>query len=122
MADGLFILAHKVNMELDDTKRVPVPLNQPRSRVLVIEGPTAVVNPLSLIRLFSIFQYDLVEAAVDWEHDGKSSMRWEFGSYKNQAEQALFALKKKQTSFNLYSQEPDMWRNVSVSFGRDPCS
>lgn len=89
----------------------------PQSRVLLITGPTAIVNEAFLCPLFQCFCAFDIEYVRDYPHgdgiDGTTTMEWAFGSFRCQAERVYAAM--------LRFAETVAAGCVWVEYGRDPC-
>ncbi|KAB5523889.1 hypothetical protein GE09DRAFT_1194840 [Coniochaeta sp. 2T2.1] len=90
------------------TAAVPKPTDH--TRVLMIAGPPNIVNPAALYDFFtSKFVFDIDEV-FDRGFDGSwQLLEYRFGSYRCQAETGKMAL------------ERELWNQVTVRFGPDPC-
>ncbi|KAI0394492.1 hypothetical protein F5Y17DRAFT_427568 [Xylariaceae sp. FL0594] len=108
-------------------KSEPKPPN-PFSRVLHIEGPSVIVNQPCLEALFrgrDIMWQD-EEVVVLFANKYLTRIEWRFGSYRCQAEFARDAIEVAKKSWDLKREDEvlqaELWRNVTVHFGIDPCA
>ncbi|KAI1263416.1 hypothetical protein F5Y18DRAFT_438113 [Xylariaceae sp. FL1019] len=95
------------------------------SRVLHIEGPSYVVNQAYLAAFFSYNDIKWEdEAIITLMHNGnRTRLEWRFGSYRCQAESARHAIDRVKRPMNPVNQFSfQLWQDVSVYFGVDPCA
>ncbi|KAK7752730.1 hypothetical protein SLS62_005282 [Diatrype stigma] len=100
------------------------------SRVLLISGPSLIVNTTFLTNFFQAhFDFNLEEVKTLWcnDHqlyDQRTCQEWRFGSYRNQAKiaygkiESIQAEKRAQDAGSMASW---MWSMVYVEYGPDPC-
>ncbi|KAI1303508.1 hypothetical protein F5Y03DRAFT_187288 [Xylaria venustula] len=87
----------------------------PQSRVLIITGPTTVVNLPFLCQLFQQFCMFDLEYVKELQHgDGTATMDWAFGSYRCQAERVYREILRLKCVSLVFT-------DVEVCWGRDPC-
>ncbi|KAI0891430.1 hypothetical protein F4806DRAFT_302536 [Annulohypoxylon nitens] len=95
----------------------------PQCRVLHIEGPSCIVNEDYLNHFFaSKFKYELEMVLTLAEHGTHARQEWRFGSYRCQAESARQAIHREKLRYTLSEAEAQLWGQVQVHFGVDPCA
>ncbi|KAI0162311.1 hypothetical protein GGR57DRAFT_517648 [Xylariaceae sp. FL1272] len=95
------------------------------SRVLHIEGPSYVVNEPYLAAFFRHNDIKWQDEAVLtlMSNGNRTRLEWRFGSYRCQAESARHAIDRVKRPFNPVDQFSfQLWQDVSVYFGVDPCA
>jgi len=100
----------------------------PCSRVLHIEGPSSIVNQPFLQAVFKSrgITWQDEEVLVLYINEIVTRLEWRFGSYRCQAEFARNAIEKAKKGWDLTNEveyeQSQLWKNVTVHFGIDPCA
>ncbi|KAI1343431.1 hypothetical protein F5Y15DRAFT_412219 [Xylariaceae sp. FL0016] len=93
------------------------------SRVLHIEGPSAIVNEPFLTRFFADkFTWETETVRVLSVQGEKTRLEWRFGSYRCQAGSARTAIMREDNKYPEGSSEKLAWQSVAVYFAVDPCA
>lgn len=133
-----------------------------RSRVVIVEGPSPIVNEKRLAAFFAaFFTWDTDEVLEHWRRGGRTQLEWRFASHRAQASEAFRRLvqaraghlpprkvlvkgegeqgeeldqdlpveegaqsrvqEDEEEEELAREEEKRLWRQVSVSWGLDPC-
>lgn len=110
---GLFLVqGHRIYVDWHRVLSTSFDAIEPITRVLIIEGPSHIVNRPVLQAYFkrTLSRLDTEEVIEMEKPDGCASIVWRFGSWFGQAQTAAAAL------------EEDYTNLVDVRYGLDPCA
>ncbi|KAI1083574.1 hypothetical protein F5B20DRAFT_595542 [Whalleya microplaca] len=92
------------------------------TRVLIIAGPSALVNVPVLTEFFEArFQYELEKVVTISERPNWRRQAWLFASFRAQAETAAQSIFNRQTLSGIPEDVQALWRHVTLAWGPDPC-
>ncbi|KAI1660766.1 hypothetical protein F4813DRAFT_386178 [Daldinia decipiens] len=120
---GLFIIGTQIpNVNISSTGGERARKTTLHSRVLVINGPSEIVNYEYLRKYFSDrFKYSIESVEITDVQRDRQTMRWSFASFNTQSRKAWTLLGEEKKKAYETGDTNSPWKDVWFSYESDPC-